>query len=142
MRWWEGIGCLARVHKVKAHAAIASAANDHEEWLFKGNREADKWAKKGALRWLVPPQQMAFVQGVEAMARDAIRWHARAQQLFSDGGFCDSQGVVGTSDVSFEISGHEWSHLEELSREEGVVPFEQVPGMRAAPHFAAPVGPC
>ena len=32
--WWEGIGCLARVHKVKAHSALASAANDHEELLF------------------------------------------------------------------------------------------------------------
>ena len=75
------------------------------------------------------------------MARDAIRWHARAQQLFSDGGFCDSQWVVGTSDVSFEISGPEWSHLEELSREEGVVPFEQVQGVSVAGGTGPPTSP-
>eukprot|EP00959_Pyramimonas_sp_CCMP1952_P096027 2007624-Pyramimonas_sp.AAC.1 len=65
---------------------------------------ADRWAKKGALRWSAPPQQCAFVQGVEAMARDVSRWHARAEQLMVDGGFVDSEGVVGASDITFELS--------------------------------------
>ena len=66
------------------------------------------------------------------MACDATRWHARAQQLFSDGGFVDSEGVVGTSHVSFEISPAEWKELEERCREEGVEPFEGTQGVSPA----------
>ena len=76
------------------------------------------------------------------MAVDATRWHARAQQVFVDAGFCDSEGVVGTSDVwiDYPDPGTAFGKLlQEAWDEEGVEPFKGIAG--SVPSSAAPPPP-
>eukprot|EP00959_Pyramimonas_sp_CCMP1952_P084922 1775664-Pyramimonas_sp.AAC.1 len=138
--WWAevGVGHRAKVTKEKSHQAETNASSDHEVWLIRGNAAADAYAKRGARLWGLPPEQVQFFQGLECMAAAAVRWHARAQQVFDDSGFLDSHGVAGTSDVTLESDPSLWDELQEASLEQGVRPFEDVSGVRLLDAAAAP----
>ena len=139
IEWWAGIGRRASVCKVKAHQSEANAITDHDTWLIRGNRMADKYAKQGAKLWAIPERWPLFVSGCKRIVRDCALWHGRAQAAFGSLEQPDSDGIAGTADIEFE---DEFSQaLQEACQEAGVRPFERGPRAMGAMGSALPPPP-
>ncbi|CAK0788080.1 unnamed protein product [Prorocentrum cordatum] len=100
--WWAGPGPSATVRKVKAHTVLA-AASWEDELLIRGNRAADLWAKRGAALWPIDEERVWFLQACAWRVEELGRWVGELAATMVDREQLDSDGVVGTADLVYDI---------------------------------------
>ncbi|CAK0828037.1 unnamed protein product [Prorocentrum cordatum] len=101
--WWAGPGPSATVRKVKAHKVLAAAASWEDELLIRGNRAADLWAKRGAALWPIDEERVWFLQACAWRVEELGRWVGKLAATMVDREQLDSDGVVGTADLVYDI---------------------------------------
>ncbi|CAK0874689.1 unnamed protein product, partial [Prorocentrum cordatum] len=135
--WWAGPGPTATVRKVKAHKELSAAATWEEELLIKGNRAADLWAKRGAALWPIDEELVWFLQACAWRVEELGRWVGELAATMVDREQLDSDGVVGTADLVYDIPQEALGAAEQADAEVAALALEadlergQAPGAAA-----------
>ena len=97
--WWGRIwatwdGEDVSMTKVLAHATAADVANGRISWWERaGNKQADRWAGKGASLHPMPQDTVDTVEGLALLAREAARWAGQQEAWLSREELRDNQGL-------------------------------------------------
>eukprot|EP00973_Karenia_brevis_P076117 10572442-Karenia_brevis.AAC.1 len=98
--------------KTKAHATEADVdAGRTTWWELKGNKHADRLAKKGVAMHAPPPEEVKLVKALRQIVKEARKWAGEHESWLHSRGLKDSMSI---SDPPLKVSrhGHEETSLE------------------------------